>query len=211
MFTVQARNECFVVFTGLDDTELGCDGAYDGENNMKDEANQKKKACFEEHSLMSTNRETIALENQKVESIEAVKRTKETDDDQDFNDCVNEMKRKLEKVDNILEGNCSPAASNAEEIDPESDSESERATTIEKDTVVKGDIVVEKDTTAEANTIIKEASIISDIVSENTPIAPTSMVRWWLERVVLVWVVPVIGFGIWYGAVMVFGKHKHTI
>lgn len=177
VFTAQARDECFVAFTGLDDSRPKHDETCDGGNNMEDENDQKG---LEGHSPITMNRTTITPENQKVE------RTERTSDDQEsINDCVDEMTRKLEKVDNIPEEGCVPAASNTAEVDTESDSGN------------------------------KKAAPISDLLPANTEGreqgTPPSMARWWLSMVVLVWVVPIIGFGIWYGTAVVFGQHRDTI
>lgn len=175
VFAVQARDECFVAFTGLNNSRPEHDETCDGGNNMEDENDQKG---LEGHSPMTMSRAAMAPENQKVERIERI-----SDDQESISDCVDEMTRKLEKVDNI------PGA----EPNTESDSGNEKAT------------------------IVEESTPISDLLPANTesreqtPITRRSMARWWLSRLVLVWAVPIICFGIWYGTAVVFGQYRHII
>lgn len=185
--TVQAKNECFVAFAGLGDAGLGSDGACDGRNSTRGENDYKNTDDCGEHS--PTTRAATDLEKQKVENVE---RAEETDDSQNNDsDCINEMNRKLERVNNFQGEDYT---SLGPDVGSEFDSENKKRATV-----------------------IKEAATISVVgsgdieVLKQAPVAPTSTARWWLSRVLFAWAAPVISLGIWYGISTVFGKNRETI
>lgn len=185
---------------------LGYDGAYGNENNTEIKSDQET-GSLEEHSTITIDGAVIDLEKERrAENVQRV----EDDDQENFNDCAKEMKRKLEKVDSFQEEDYTPTGSSAVEVGSKPASGNQRTTIVEETVAVEEEVVFEEAAASEEVATISAVGSASPEDPKRTPIALANTARWWLLRLSLVWAVPVIGFGVWHGVGMVFRKYRTT-
>lgn len=168
----------------------------------------QKPVSLEEHSTITMDGAVIDLKKErKAENAQRAE-----DDDQDnLNDCAEEMKRKLEKVDNFQE-DYTPTGSNSAEVGSESANGNQRTVIVDDAAAVAAEeaVVFEEAAASEEVTTISAVGSASSEGLKQTPIALPNTARWWLLRLSLVWAVPVIGFGVWHGVGMVSRRYKST-
>lgn len=191
---VQAKDECFAAFSGLnygpDVSGLGSDGTCD----MRDYTADKnyKMSDWNRHSTVGVMDipATSLGEQKKHEDAEIVEEfEKDQEDDQDL---IDMMMFRLEQVDNLpeWEEEFMSAASSVDEEQTEHQVVSGERTSLGRISPVS----------VPANT---EAL-------KGAPVVSASMRRWWLPKLLLVWAVPVIGLGVWYGVAKYGSKIRFT-
>lgn len=210
MFIVQAKNECFVAFDGLDGNYtaagLRLDGAYDdsggeaddGEKNEKD--NEWSKSCNktemdrEKHLGGWEGGVATDVDLDTQDKVRRDNGVKETHDKQDNNgqkenqDKINEMNEKLEKAEKFV----------AEAIYSLPSSQSPDGQDLEDR---NKEVVAVLETITASDTLREEA-----MEFEAPPAKATSAARSWALRLLLGWAVPIVGFGIWCAVVAVVGR-----
>lgn len=189
---------------------LGYDGAYNSGNNNTENKNDQKTDGLEGHGTINMDGAVIDLKDRKVENVQRA----EDDNQENHSDCTKEMKRKLEKVNSFQEENYTPVGS--VEVDSDPASGNQRIAIVEEAAAVEETVAVEEAVAFGEAAAIEEVTTILAVGSaspegpKRTPIALANTTRWWLLRLLLVWAVPVISFGIWYSVGMVFHKYRST-